>query len=63
MRYAVGRDAFILGVGIIMGALGTLLWPTSSFENCMLQKIHDPAQFRLEAAYWLCKGHARKPPS
>jgi hypothetical protein len=55
------RGALLFALGIVVGVLGTLLWPKSTFEQCMLEKIHDPK--RLDGAYWLCKGHPRKPPS
>ena len=61
MRRATGRDFLILGLGVVIGTLGTLLWPTSTFEQCMLGKIHDPVPMKLEAAYWFCKGHPRRP--
>jgi len=52
------RGALLFALGIVVGVLGT---PKSTFEQCMLEKIHDPK--RLDGAYWLCKGHPRKPPS
>jgi hypothetical protein len=52
------RGALLFGLGIVAGVFGTLLWPKSTFEQCMLEKIHNPKQ--LEGAYWFCKG-LRKP--
>jgi hypothetical protein len=53
MPRAIHRDALLLGFGIVIGALGVLLWPRSTFEQCMLDKIHDPALLR--SAYMHCK--------
>jgi hypothetical protein len=54
-----GRTLAIFGFGIVAGVLGAMLWPKSTFERCMLDFIHDPK--KLEGAYWMCKGHPRKP--
>jgi hypothetical protein len=58
---ATGRDFLLLGLGIVIGALAVLLWPRSTFEQCMLDKMHDPSPLKLEAAYWFCKGFPRRP--
>lgn len=55
MRGVTGRDFLLVGLGLVIGVLGTLLWPTSTFEQCMVGKIHDPSPELFRAAYQFCK--------
>jgi hypothetical protein len=49
------RGTLIFGLGLLVGVLGTMLWPKSTFEMCMLDKIHDPSAELFRAAYQACK--------
>jgi hypothetical protein len=48
-----------VGLGIVIGVLAALAWPRSTFEECMLGKIHDPALLR--SAYQYCKDLPKSP--
>jgi hypothetical protein len=49
------RGVLLFGLGIVVGVVATMLWPKSTFEQCMLDKIHDPSPELFRAAYRLCK--------
>jgi hypothetical protein len=49
------RGALLFTLGIVVGVVATMLWPKSTFELCMLDKIHDPSPEMFKAAYYLCK--------
>jgi hypothetical protein len=47
------RGALLFTLGIVVGVVATMLWPKSTFELCMLDKIHDPSPEMFKAAYYL----------
>jgi hypothetical protein len=55
-----GRDLLLFAIGIVFGVIVTMLWPKSTFEECMVEMIHDPSPTKLQAAYDLCKDLPKK---
>ena len=58
-----GRVALLVGAGIVIGVLATLLWPGArSYEQCMVDKMRGQPPGLITTAYELCKHLPQKNP-